>query len=48
MINLYIGEDKFSFSNLEALFKFVNHYTTEKLIDSNFAELEYAIIVEDK
>lgn len=51
-INLYISnldntEDKFSFSSLSELFDFINNLTVEKLMDGNFAELEYSILVSD-
>lgn len=51
-INLYVinrdnTEDKFQFNTLSELFDFINKLTAEKLIDSNFAELEYTILVEE-
>lgn len=39
-------EDIFKFNTLSELFEFINTFTAEKLMDSNFAELEYAILVE--
>lgn len=50
-INLFIShrdntEDKFEFNSMKELFKFIEEYTVEKLIDSNFAEFEYTILVD--
>lgn len=52
MIKLYIynkdnTEDIFEFSSLESLFNFINQLTAEKLIDKNYAELEYSILVQE-
>jgi hypothetical protein len=45
---LYIGEDKFTFDYLNEMFDFIEKLTREKLIDRNFAEMSYDIIVDDK
>ena len=48
-IRLYIKdtEDTFKFKTLEELLLFINELTVEKLIDSNYTELNYVVIVEE-
>lgn len=48
MVQKFGQEDIFKFNTLEELSHFITQYTAEKLIDSDFAELEYYIIVSDK
>jgi hypothetical protein len=47
MVNKDNTEDIFEFNSMNDLLLFINQLTVEKLIDSNFAELEYNIIVDD-
>jgi hypothetical protein len=47
MKNKDYTEDIFEFNTLEELFQFINQLTAEKLMDKNYTELEYSILVKE-
>lgn len=45
--NIDNTEDEFKFNSLNNLFEFLNELTVERIIDSDFVEMNYSILVEN-